>query len=113
MILIAYRHAQRVSELVSLRWDAIDLVGFHPYQSTQEWPRRHASIVGSLDSRSTASERLSISAHPLLRHGCGFRLANKGIDARSIQAYTGHSSIATTAIYTETVAERFKGFWKD
>ena len=52
--------------------------------------------------------------HPrMLRHGCGFRLANKGADTRSIQAYMAHASIASTTIYTEIAPERFKGFWMD
>jgi site-specific recombinase XerD len=61
-----------------------------------------------------AGEGLGISVHPhMLRHGCGFRLANKGIDTRSIQQYMGHSAISSTVIYTEIAPERFKGFWKD
>ena len=61
-----------------------------------------------------AGEGLGMPVHPhMLRHGCGFRLADKGIDTRSIHAYLGHSSIASTVIYTEIAPDRFKGFWKD
>jgi site-specific recombinase XerD len=61
-----------------------------------------------------AGEGLGISVHPhMLRHGCGFRLANKGIDTRSIQQYMGHTSINSTVVYTEIAPDRFKGFWKD
>jgi integrase len=61
-----------------------------------------------------AGEGLGISVHPhMLRHGCGFKLANQGIDTRSIQAFMGHSSIASTVVYTEIAPQRFKGFWKD
>jgi type 1 fimbriae regulatory protein FimB/type 1 fimbriae regulatory protein FimE len=38
----------------------------------------------------------------MLRHGAGFKLANQGIDTRSIQAFMGHATIASTAVYTET-----------
>ena len=32
--------------------------------------------------------------HPhILRHACGFKLANDGVDTRTIQAYLGHKSI--------------------
>ena len=32
--------------------------------------------------------------HPhMLRHACGFKLANDGVDTRTIQAYLGHKSI--------------------
>ena len=35
--------------------------------------------------------------HPhMLRHACGFKLANDGVDTRTIQAYLGHKSIQHT-----------------
>ena len=40
--------------------------------------------------------------HPhMLRHACGFKLANDGVDTRTIQAYLGHKSIQHTVRYTE------------
>ena len=52
--------------------------------------------------------------HPhMLRHTCGFKLANDGVDTRSLQAYLGHSSIQHTVRYTELAPGRFKSFWKD
>ena len=32
----------------------------------------------------------------MLRHACGYKLANDGIDTRTIQAYLGHKSIQRT-----------------
>ena len=40
-----------------------------------------------------------ISSH-VLRHSCGYKLANDGRDTRSIQHYLGHRSIASTVRYT-------------
>ena len=37
----------------------------------------------------------------MLRHACGYALANKGMDTRSLQAYLGHASITHTVRYTE------------
>ena len=38
--------------------------------------------------------------HPhMLRHACGFKLANDGVDTRTIQAYLGHKSIQHGALY--------------
>jgi type 1 fimbriae regulatory protein FimB len=55
---------------------------------------------------------LETGSHPhMLRHACGYALSNKGIDTRGIQTYLGHRNIQSTTIYTETNAERFKGFW--
>lgn len=57
---------------------------------------------------------LAFPTHPhMLRHACGFYLANKGVDLRSIQMYLGHANIANTVIYTELAGNQFKGFWKD
>jgi len=51
-------------------------------------------------------------AHPhMLRHACGFALANKGHDTRALQAYLGHKNIQHTVRYTELSATRFKDFW--
>jgi type 1 fimbriae regulatory protein FimE len=53
-----------------------------------------------------------ISSH-VLRHSCGYKLANDGHDTRAIQHYLGHRSIASTVRYTALAPDRFKGFWKD
>jgi type 1 fimbriae regulatory protein FimB/type 1 fimbriae regulatory protein FimE len=53
-----------------------------------------------------------ISSH-VLRHSCGYKLANDGRDTRSIQHYLGHRSIASTVRYTALAPDRFKDFWKD
>lgn len=64
--------------------------------------------------------RLGIAAgfefpvHPhMLRHACGFKLANDGVDTRSLQAYLGHKNIQHTVRYTELAPTRFKDFWRD
>ena len=49
----------------------------------------------------------------MLRHACGFKLANDGHDTRAIQAYLGHRSIMSTVRYTALTPNRFKHFWKD
>jgi integrase len=52
--------------------------------------------------------------HPhMLRHACGYKLANDGHDTRSLQAYIGHRNIQHTTRYTEMSATRFKDFWRD
>ena len=52
-------------------------------------------------------------AHPhVLRHACGFALANKGHDTRSLQAYLGHRNIQHTVRYTELSPDRIKDFWR-
>jgi type 1 fimbriae regulatory protein FimB/type 1 fimbriae regulatory protein FimE len=49
----------------------------------------------------------------MLRHGCGYALANAGHDTRALQAWLGHKNIQHTVRYTELSPERFRDFWKD
>ena len=56
---------------------------------------------------------LALKVHPhMLRHACGFALANKGHDTRALQAYLGHRNIQHTVRYTELSPDRFKDFWR-
>lgn len=55
---------------------------------------------------------LNIQAHPhMLRHSCGYALADRWIDTRLIQDYLGHKNIRHTVIYTASNPERFKNVW--
>jgi type 1 fimbriae regulatory protein FimE len=57
---------------------------------------------------------LPFPIHPhMLRHACGFYLANKGIDTRAIQQYLGHCNIQHTVRYTALTPHRFTQFWDD
>ena len=131
MILIAYRHGFRASELVDLRWDQIDFnratlavrrakrgtPSTHPIQVMNARPsqvaaRARAQIAVRVHVRAwlafhhgglcTACRArwcgagFEFKAHPhMLRHACGFALANKGHDTRSLQAYLGHRKFST------------------
>lgn len=58
--------------------------------------------------------RFGFKVHPhMLRHACGFALANKGHDTRALQAYLGHRNIQHTVRYTELAPDRFYRFWRD
>jgi integrase len=52
-----------------------------------------------------------VHAH-MLRHACGFALANAGHDTRALQDWLGHRSIQHTVRYTELAPTRFKDFWR-
>jgi site-specific recombinase XerD len=49
----------------------------------------------------------------MIRHACGFKLANDGHDTRALQDYLGHKSISSTVRYTELSATKFKDFWRN
>jgi integrase len=149
MVLIAYRHGLRVSELVDLRWDQIDFPAavLHVRRMKQGTPATHpirgdelralrklqreqepkspfvftsergspfsTSGFAKLIERAGEAAGLGFPAHPhMLRHACGFALANKGHDTRSLQAYLGHRNIQHTVRYTELSPDRFKDFWR-
>jgi type 1 fimbriae regulatory protein FimB/type 1 fimbriae regulatory protein FimE len=149
MILVAYRHGLRVSELVDLRWDQIDFeqATLHVRRAKKGTPSTHpirgdelralrrlqreqdpkspfvftsergspfaTSGFARLIERAGESAGLGFKAHPhMLRHACGFALANKGHDTRSLQAYLGHKNIQHTVRYTELSPDRFKDFWR-
>ena len=149
VILIAYRHGLRVSELVALRWDQIDLKqgvlhvnrlkngtpSNHPIRGPEiralrrlqrEYPDTPyvfvterkgpltASTVRKMVARAGREAKLPFPIHPhMLRHACGYKLANDGHDTRAIQQYLGHKNITHTVRYTELAADRFNGFWQD
>jgi integrase len=149
MVLLAYRHGLRASELVDLRWDQIDFgnatlavrrakkgtPSTHPIQGDElralrrlqreqepKSPFVFTSERGSpfttagfarMIERAGAVAGFEFKAHPhMLRHACGFALANKGHDTRSLQAYLGHRNIQHTVKYTELSLDRFKDFWR-
>src|SRR5262249_7519395 len=81
---------------VSERGGPISPIGFH----------RLIQRVGE-----TAKMPFPIHPH-MLRHACGFKLANDGHDRRALQHYLGHKNIQHTVRYTEMAPDRFKDFWR-
>lgn len=58
--------------------------------------------------------KLSIPIHfHMMRHSCGYALANAGKDTRLIQDWLGHKDIKNTAKYTQLAPNRFDGLWDD
>ncbi len=73
-----------------------------------------SSNVRKVVARAGRTAALPFPTHPhMLRHACGYKLANDGHDTRSLQQYLGHKNITHTVRYTEMAPDRFKGFWKD
>jgi site-specific recombinase XerD len=62
----------------------------------------------------TAGESAHLrNVHPhMLRHSCGYYLANSGVDLRTMQDYLGHRDPKHTVHYTRVAGRRFEGLWK-
>lgn len=149
LIMMAFRHGLRVSELTSLRWSAADLKqgtlyvsrlkgstdSVHPLRGPEIRALRRLqrdyeanpyiftterrgpltpSNFRKMVARAGIKADLGFPVHPhQLRHACGYYLANRGVDTRSIQAYLGHASISNTVRYTALSTTRFNDFWSD
>jgi integrase len=150
MVLVAYRHGLRASELADLRWDQVEFATatLHVRRRKQGTPSTHPILGDEMRAlrrlqreqtpkspyvftsergapfttagfarmieRAGAEAKLGFKAHPhMLRHACGYALANKGHDTRALQAYLGHKNIQHTVRYTELSPTRFKDFWRD
>jgi type 1 fimbriae regulatory protein FimB/type 1 fimbriae regulatory protein FimE len=150
MVLLAFRHGLRASELVDLRWEQVDLENaiLHVRRVKQGTPATHPLTGRELRAlrrlqreqvskspfmfvsergtpfstrgfqamveRAARAAGFEMKIHPhMLRHSCGFKLANDGVDTRTIQGYLGHRSIQHTVRYTELAPTRFKSLFRD
>jgi len=101
----------------SIRWSTDALVpalsqiprNHVPGTSERGAPFTTAGFARMVERAAEAAE-LGFKTHPhMLRHACGFALAN---DTRALQAYLGHKNIQHTVRYTELSPDRFKDFWR-
>ncbi|EAS2834230.1 integrase [Salmonella enterica subsp. enterica] len=69
--------------------------------------------VYKLSQKYSLKARIPVAFHPhMLRHACGYALANQGLDTRLIQDYLGHRNIHHTVLYTASNAARFSQVWR-
>ena len=62
-------------------------------------------------ARLSVEAKFKFGVHPhMLRHACGYVLANRGHDTRAPQAYLGHKNIQHTVRYTELSPTQ--DFWR-
>jgi type 1 fimbriae regulatory protein FimB len=119
------RLKQGLSTTHPLRADALRTLRAWLTERERMQPRTQALFMserrGSL-SRKTAwlairrygeAAGLEIAAHPyMLRHACGFALADQGADTRLIQDYLGHRNIQHSVRYPATNPARFEKPWR-
>jgi len=148
MILVAYRHGLRASEVCSLEWHQIELdqgrlhvrrakrgsPSVHPIRGDEIRALRRLRRENPSEAYVFVSERggpispmgfhhliqrlgkaakTPFAVHPhMLRHACGYKLANDGHDTRALEHYLGHKNIQHTVRYTELSPDRFRDFWR-
>jgi integrase len=108
-------HPLRGDEMRALRKLQREQAPASPFVFTSERgsPFSPAGFAKMIE-RAGAEAGFDFKAHPrMLRHACGFALANAGHDTRALQAYLGHRNIQHTVRYTELARNRFKDFWRD
>lgn len=145
LILLAFRHGLRISELLDLHYHDLDLHegrvnvrrlknGFstiHPLRFDEREAIERWSLVRAgwkaadktdalfISRRGTALSRQQAyriirsagenagtvtHTHPhMLRHACGYELAERGTDTRLIQDYLGHRNIRHTVRYLSLI----------
>ena len=82
--------------------------------SSERGGRLTASGIQQLMATLGKSANFDFPLHPhMLRHSCGYYLANQGLDTRLIQDWLGHKSISCTVLYTQLSPRRFEGIFKD
>jgi integrase len=149
LILIAFRHGLRASEICDLEWSQVEFgrsaalhvrgvkngkPSVHPLRGDEIRALRELRRQFPDSSFVFATERggpftpdainrhikrlgeragfdFPVHCH-MLRHGCGYALANAGHDTRAIQDWLGHRSLQHTVRYTDLAPTRFKDFWR-
>jgi integrase len=109
---IGTRQPLAARELRALRRLQREASGVHLFVSERGAPLSVAGYQRMVARAGEARFPFLIHSH-MLRHSCGYKLANDGHDTRAIQHYLGHRSIASTVRYTTMSPHRFRGFWKD
>lgn len=154
LILLGFRHGMRISELLALRYQDMDLEagrisiqrlknGFstiHPLmpdelEAIRIWTRVRSAWRGADTTEAVFLSRkggpmsrqqayrivrgagelagtVTATTPHMLRHACGYELAERGADTRLIQDYLGHRNIRHTVRYTASNAARFVGLWE-
>src|SRR3974390_655801 len=149
LILVAFRHGLRASELCDLEWSQVEWgrnatlhvrrvkngkPAAHPIRGDElralrELQRQYPDsgfvftterggpftpdAINRLVKRLSERAGFPFQVHMhMLRHACGYKLANDGHDTRAIQDWLGHRSIQHTVRYTELAPTRYKDFWR-
>ena len=146
MILVAYRHGLRASEVCGLEWHQVELdqgrlhvrrakrgtPSVHPIRGDEIRALRRLRRENPTEAYVFVSERggpispmgfhhlmerlgkaakMPFAIHPhMLRHACGFKLANDGHDTRALQHYLGSQEYPAHSTLYRAKSRQIQGF---
>jgi type 1 fimbriae regulatory protein FimB len=101
----ALKNWEKIREKLDLKTDAL-------FVSQWRRPLTRASVWNLIRAAANTAGITRVQVYPhILRHSCGYYLANKGTDTRLIQEYLGHYDIGVTVAYTAVNPTRFNGMF--
>lgn len=112
-------HPLRKPEAKALRAIVPDCVDLGRSGGRQIFTSERGSMLGpkavhKIVARAGRLAKLPFTVHPhMLRHGCGYAMADAGDDVLKIQWYLGHRNIASTMIYVAQSPRAFANSWLD
>lgn len=95
-----------IKRYLSIRKDSLPWL----FISERNQPLTRQSVNYIIKSAGERAAVCPVNPH-MLRHSCGYYLANKGYDLRLIQDYLGHRDPKHTVHYTRIAGKRFEGIW--
>jgi site-specific recombinase XerD len=96
-----------IKRYLAMRRDALPWL----FLSERGHPLTRQAVNDLLTVAASAAGLAPVHPH-MLRHSCGFHLANRGFDLRLIQDYLGHRDPKHTAHYTRVAGARFEALWR-
>jgi site-specific recombinase XerD len=91
---------------------SLAITGNTLFISERRTPLSRSNVCKMVNTYAEAAGLSELAIHPhMLRHSCGYDLANRGIDTRCIQGYLGHQNIQHTVRYTELSPTRFANLY--
>jgi site-specific recombinase XerD len=104
---IAGGELRAIKRYLGMRTDSLPWL----FVSEREQPLTRQSVNYLIAMAAAQAELPPVHPH-MLRHSCGFYLANRGYDLRLIQDYLGHRDPKHTVHYTRVAASRFEELWR-
>jgi site-specific recombinase XerD len=103
-------HYLERGELAGLR--RLPRAGAYVFVNERGDPFKREGIARMIQRAGEATNiQFAVHVH-MLRHACGYALANKGMDTRRLQHYLGHASITNTVRYSAMSPEPFRDIWR-